>query len=431
MAGVRKTTRGNGKYQGWFFDRFGKRRYVVGTKRKAETLRIVEKLEDDERQIRLGYRPAPDVTAKNGNCDVEKIMSEYIAWGESQGGRGGGAWGKTHARMRRTHLAWWRERLEARTLSDLVDCLAAVEEAIRELQKSGRSGKTLQNYAEALKGFCRWCVERKYLADDPLKALGTFDTTPQTMRRAMTPEEIQRLLAIVPDHRRLLYEVAFTTGLRAGELRALTIQHLDTDRMVLRLDAKWTKNRKPGFQPLSKGVVERLKAFAENREALELYKRFLRESDSNSETRSNALLYIPSNTSRMMDEDLKAAGIPKHTAEGKVDFHACRVAYISFIIEAGATVKEAQTMARHSSPDLTMNTYARVRESRCSDLVEKVSELMHPIEKCAHSVHQAQNDTVLESCNSLDSMDLGEVQSSGGGGSRTRYPLPICTHATG
>jgi len=63
-----------------------------------------------------------------------------------------------------------------------------------------------------------------------------------------------------------------------------------------------------------------------------------------------------------MDKDLKAADIPKWTPEGKIDFHACRTAYITFVLESGTDLKTAQTLARHSTPDLTMNVYGKARQ---------------------------------------------------------------------
>lgn len=75
------------------------------------------------------------------------------------------------------------------------------------------------------------------------------------------------------------------------------------------------------------------------------------------------------------------AGIPKHTSRGKIDFHACRVAYVSLIIEIGATAKEAQTLARHATPDLTMNIYGRAREERLTEAVERMSEVVLPAER--------------------------------------------------
>jgi len=130
------------------------------------------------------------------------------------------------------------ERLGLSTLGDLPGILPRVEVGLRRLQADGRTGQTLANYAESLGAFCDWCVQRGYLADDPLKALAPFDTTPTTHRRAMAAEEIQRLLASCAPHRRLVYEVAFVSGLRANELRNLTDQHLDHERVGLRLDGR-------------------------------------------------------------------------------------------------------------------------------------------------------------------------------------------------
>ena len=42
------------------------------------------------------------------------------------------------------------------------------------------------------------------------------------------------------------------------------------------------------------------------------------------------------------------------------------------VIEAGASVKEAQTLLRHSTPQLTMNAYARARDHRLAEVAERV-----------------------------------------------------------
>jgi len=90
---------------------------------------------------------------------------------------------------------------------------------------------------------------------------------------------------------------------------------------------------------------------------------------------------------RDLDSDLAAASISKWTAEGKLDFHALRTAYISRVVESGASVKEAQTLARHSTAELTLNTYARARSERLAQVAEEAGE---PIvgEKCAMRVHR-------------------------------------------
>ena len=133
-----------------------------------------------------------------------------------------------------------------------------------------------------------------------------------------------RLLDVCVPHRRLLYETAFLTGLRAKELRSLALVHLDTRRRGLNLDAEWTKNRKLGFQRLPRELLERLRCFADVRVAEQLYERFYKRRDATRKTPPDPLLFVPFSLSRDFDKDLNAAGIPKWRPEGKLDFHAIR-----------------------------------------------------------------------------------------------------------
>ena len=420
MAGVRKKALGSGKYQGWYMDYRGTRKYFVGTSNRAETRRMSEQLDNEHRQIRLGYRPIPDTARKNADRPYEEIEKTYLDWGCAQGGRGGRPWGKGHARMRRSHLAWWRKLLALEVVSDLNGILPRVEAHLRELLDGGKAGKTVQNYAEAIRGICSWCVTRKYLSENPLKDLAAFDTTPKTTRRAIRPEEIQKLLESVPEHRRLLYEMAFCSGLRASELRSLSRKHLDVARSGLHLEAAWTKNRKQGFQPLPGALVQRLSAFAETGEADELYGQAFQKRKLAAEIPDNPLLYVASHPSRIMDADLERVGIPKWTNEGKLDFHGLRVAYISFVLEAGASVKEAQALARHSNADLTLNTYARARDERLSEITERVAKTALLSEKCAHSVHAEATGTAGVPANLMQINQLRECKSGADSGFDSR-----------
>ena len=330
----------------------GQKKTATGTTSKTETEKLALRVQADQDAMRKGWKPVPKPSDRARRFD--DVMGEYLAWGESQGGRRGHPWGKVHSRMRRSYLGWWKDQLGLEMLIDLVGVLGRVERVLRMLEAQGRSGKTLQNYAESLAALCDWCVTRGYLEADPLGKLSQFNTTPLTRRRAMTSEEITRLLDCCAPHRRLTYEVAFASGLRAGELRALRARHLDVDGGGVRLEAAWTKNRKASFQPLPAWLVQRLGATVEGKAA------------------DGRLLYVPSHPARDFDEDLRRASIAKTSPEGKLDFHACRVAYVSWVVEAGATLKEAQALARHASPEMTMNTYARTRSERLVEVTEIV-----------------------------------------------------------
>jgi len=260
--------------------------------------------------------------------------------------------------MRRHKLAWWRDHLPAETLGDLRGSLSAVERELRSLQTRGRRGKTLQNYAETLRAFCRWCVERGYLADDPLARLGAFNSTTHEKRRALSPAEIRRLLARCAPARRLVYEVALCSGLRAHELRSLVAGDFKGDLGGLHLRAEWTKNRREGFQPLPDALLAKL-----------VHR--IRDTEPGA-----PLLSVPSHTARELDKDLKAAGIAKFTPEGRFDFHALRVTFVTRLHEAGATVKELQTLARHATANLTMNVYARADRERTVALAQGLGRVI-------------------------------------------------------
>jgi len=177
-----------------------------------------------------------------------------------------------------------------------------------------------------------------------------------------------------PEMRRGLHQVDICSGLRAGELRSLSTDDLDFERQGLCLRADWTKNRKTGFQPLPTVLVHALLQFAMSGKAELLYGRAYVRKDATHEMPECPLLYVSSNTSRVFSRDLKAAGIPKYTEEGKLDFHALRVTYVTFLLQAGAYVKEAQSLACHSDPRLTMNVYARVYPERLTQIVETVGK---------------------------------------------------------
>ena len=143
------------------------------------------------------------------------------------------------------------------------------------------------------------------------------------------------------------------------------------ERSELQLEAEWTKNRKPCLQPLPRDLAHRLYESAQSGEPSRLYAKSHKRKHHTATIPKQPLLYVPSHTARSVDQDLKSAGIPKQGPGGKIDFHAIRKAYINLVIESGVTVKEAQTLARHASPELTMNVYGHARQDRLADAVER------------------------------------------------------------
>ncbi len=133
---------------------------------------------------------------------------------------------------------------------------------VQQYIKDGRAPKAAMNYAESLVSFFNWCVDMEYLHTNPLARFKRMVTTPVTKRRAMTPSEVKRILNVAPAYRRILYEVAFTTGLRARELRTLTMDDLDLERCGLIIKADRAKSRKGAFHQIPQRLAEDLYRFA-------------------------------------------------------------------------------------------------------------------------------------------------------------------------
>ncbi|MHC4663542.1 MAG: tyrosine-type recombinase/integrase [Planctomycetota bacterium] len=379
MAYIFRRKDKNGKPVGpWKFqytDWQGVRKSATGYSSKKETEQLAAKIEREHQEIRKGYRPMPNACDRHAKKQVQEIIDMYLEWGRSQGGRGGRPWSRTHARNRKMFISWWKNQLGLNFLGDLDNILPNAESALRELQAQKKSGKTLASYSEALKSFCNWCVERGFLAENPVRYIKGFDTSPKTKRRAMNSKEIAQLLAAVPMHRRLLYATALSSGLRARELRCLSIDDLDDSDCGLKLKSEWTKNRKPGFQPLPRSLVVELKKFAQGDKARELYDKKYGLSRSNPDVPPNPLLYVPTQPAREFYRDIDKANVAKWKPnEGKIDFHSLRVTFISLLLEKGAGLREAMELARHGTASLTMEVYGRASHERLKGLTEAISQ---------------------------------------------------------
>ena len=191
---------------------------------------------------------------------------------------------------------------------------------------------------------------------------------------------------MAPPERVLLYEVALFTGLRAGELGHLRPRHLDIERGGLRLEADWTKNRRPGFQPLPRYLLEKL-ACTETSPA-------------------EPLLAVPSHPTRTFERDLQVAGIGKANADGVLVFHSWRATYGTLLDSLGASAKETQELMRHATPMLTMQRYVQARLERRQEPVAGIANLVWSARGVPKALAANDDDPV----NSLYFKELQELE---------------------
>ena len=132
------------------------------------------------------------------------------------------------------------------------------------------SVETQNHYIASVKQFSRWLVKEGRTQEDKLAGLEKKDAEVDRRRerRALAPEEIQRLLeatatsgsvfrGLTGEDRFALYYVALGSGFRASELASLTAESFDLDHepATVTVEARHSKRRKRDEQPLPPDVV--------------------------------------------------------------------------------------------------------------------------------------------------------------------------------
>ena len=248
-------------------------------------------------------------------------------------------------------------------------------EALRAAGDRGLSSQTANHYLGAVKQFAKWMVENERLGRNPFARLKPLNARLDQRRRRgeLTPAELAAVLAaaaaspvairgLAGEDRAMLYRVAVGTGFRAAELAGLVPDFFDLDAAppAVVLPAELSKNRKGAVQPLPAGLTADLRAYLAGRPG--------REPVWPGSWVGRAAVILRA--------DLDAAGVPVEVdgPEGVEtrDFHALRAVYISDVIRAGADLKQAMTLARHSDPRLTTARYARTRLHDLGAVVDKL-----------------------------------------------------------
>ena len=253
--------------------------------------------------------------------------------------------------------------------------------------------RTAHKHITALRTFARWCVADGRLGADPLARVKKPAPTRQRLRRMLLIEE-WRWLRSVTEHgpdlmkmdghsRRLLYELAIQTGLRSTELRSLTRSclALDADQPHILLDASKTKNRKAARQYVQPDLAADLKRISAR--AMPGAPVFIMPRREKVATMLR--MDLKSARQAWLDEaGIDAAERMRREStdfllaedhDGRVfDFHALRHTCGAWAAVGGASPKALQTLMRHSSITLTLDTYGHLLPDEAAETVNRMPQ---------------------------------------------------------
>jgi len=242
-----------------------------------------------------------------------------------------------------------------RLLSDLQ--VASFQAHLARQREAGKSQQTLKHLVRHAKQFSNYLLEEERVEAAPFQKLRPPKVTERKhQRRALASMECDRIreaarvgqsmFEISGCDREALYLMALNTGFRASELSRLVVSDLKLDHEYphVSLSASNTKNREEARIPIrAADVVQFLKRWVKGKPR-------------------NAKLW-PGNwassrkAGKMLQRDLKEAGIPYDVDGRKADFHALRYTFITNLIKAEVSPAYVQRLARHSDVNLTLRVY--------------------------------------------------------------------------
>jgi integrase len=214
----------------------------------------------------------------------------------------------------------------------------------------------------AVKVFLGWLVHQRLAVENPLAHVQRINTrgTWRQYRRALSADEMRRLLDNCPPPRRLIYLTAAFTGLRRSEMKGLrwgdVVLDVGAPFVQVRACLSGNKSRKQAVLPLHPELVAALREFR----------------PANSAPFFPVFTYsVPRVTT--FRRDLVSAGVPFLDGEGRrADFHALRMNYGTNLTLAGTAPRVVMELMRHSDIKLTMRIYTDAGQLPLAEAVSKL-----------------------------------------------------------
>lgn len=171
--------------------------------------------------------------------------------------------------------------------------------------------------------------------------------------KALSEDELCRLLAEVPDRHRLLIEFLAHSGLRISEAIALRWDDVDFGRRRVRIRRRLYQGKlappksRYGRRdvPLSPGMTQRLWSLRAERRPLDNDPLF---------PSSSGTPIDPSNLARVLKAAARRAGV------GWASFHTLRHSCATLLFRRGLNAKQVQVWLGHHSPAFTLATYVHL-----------------------------------------------------------------------
>jgi len=231
------------------------------------------------------------------------------------------------------------------------------------LSEHGSAPTTVARKLASLRALFRCLREHGRVAQNPADLLSA-PKRPQRLPKVLKPSQVSALLDRIPastplDLRdRALFELAYSSGLRAEELVTLDVASVDFDAEELRVEGKGAKTR---IVPVGEHALRAIARYVERgRQALSAPREGARGPEE------EAALFLSKSGRRLSTSDVRRRMRvwTRHAAlGGGVSPHWLRHSFATHLLEGGADLRAIQELLGHSSISTTQ-VYTQVESAR-------------------------------------------------------------------
>ncbi|MDZ4848411.1 MAG: site-specific integrase [Pirellulaceae bacterium] len=374
------------KWWGQYRDENKKLRRKPLAQDKAAATAMLQKL---VRKVELRVAGVTDCFDDHRAIPLAKHIDEFIEYLHNKGNI------KTYVSRTQQML---RDIVDACKFTMMTQISAsAVQSFLGSLRNDGYSVNSVNHYLRAAKMFSRWLFRDHRNQEDRLMHLRVQnpETDRRRIRRPLSTEELSWLLlatqrarsnqGISGSDRVILYILACYTGFRRNELGSITERsfNFESKPPQLTVAASFSKRRKNDVIPLRSDLAERIQGWLalrtdrddklpligiSNKRTGEMLKRDLAFARK---------LWLAEITDEQLRKKAEASSFLCFIdVNGRyADFHALRKTFITNLSKSGVSPKMAQSLARHSDINLTMNVYTDVVLEDQAIAVESLPQL--------------------------------------------------------
>jgi integrase/recombinase XerC/integrase/recombinase XerD len=224
------------------------------------------------------------------------------------------------------------------------------------LSQRGAAPRTMARKLASIRSLFRSLLEHGEVASNPADLLPA-PRLPQTLPTTLKPADVAALLERIPastpleQRDRALFELAYSSGLRAEELVELDVTSIDFDAEQVRVEGKGSKTR---FVPAGEHALRSIAAY------LERARPALVGADA------EIALFLSKSGRRLSTSDVRRrlrVWARHASTQTGVHPHALRHSFATHLLEGGADLRAIQEMLGHASISTTQ-VYTRVESAR-------------------------------------------------------------------